>query len=183
MGVSSTQVSRAAAELDELLEAWRASELGRHRYIILDAQHEKVRQGGAVFDAAIPIACAVGADGKRGVLVCAVSLSEAEVRWRTFLAGLKDRGLLGVELIVSDAYEGLQAARKAVFGSIPWQRSAKADASSTCNRMRASMCRLWQRGRRLPLTCVRSLMRRISRKLNIFSRSSWTVTRRRRRRW
>lgn len=122
MNVSSTQVSRAAAELDELLEAWRTRELGRYRYVVLDAQYEKVRQGGQVLDAAILIACGVGADGQRDVLGCSVSLSEAEVHWRTFLAGLKDRGLHGIELVVSDAHEGLQAARKAVFGSVPWQR-------------------------------------------------------------
>lgn len=122
MEVSSTQVSRAAAELDELLEAWRTRDLGQYRYIVLDAQYEKVRQGGQVLDAAVLIACGVGSDGKRDVLGCSVSLSEAEVHWRAFLSSLKDRGLHGVELIVSDAHEGLQAARKAVFGSVPWQR-------------------------------------------------------------
>ncbi len=122
MEVSSTQVSRAAAELDELLEAWRTRQLGRYRYVVLDAQYEKVRQGGQVLDAAVLLACGVGADGKRDVLGCSVSLSEAEVHWRSFLSSLKDRGLHGIELIVSDAHEGLQAARKAVFGSVPWQR-------------------------------------------------------------
>jgi putative transposase len=122
MEVSSTQVSRAAKELDELLEAWRTRELGRYRYLVLDAQYEKVRQGGQVLDAAVLLACGVGADGKRDVLGCSVSLSEAEVHWRGFLSSLKDRGLHGVELIVSDAHEGLAAARKAVFGSVPWQR-------------------------------------------------------------
>jgi transposase-like protein len=120
--ISSTQVSRAAAELDVLLEAWRSRELGRYRYILLDAQYEKVRQGGQVLDAAVLIACGVDANGHRDVLGCSVSLSEAEVHWRTFLSELKDRGLYGIELIVSDAHEGLQAARRAVFPSVPWQR-------------------------------------------------------------
>jgi transposase-like protein len=122
MDVSSTQVSRAAAELDELLIAWRERDLGVYRYVILDAQYEKVRQGGQVLDAAVLIACGVDADGRRDVLGCSVSLSEAEVHWRTFLTSLKDRGLYGVEFIVSDAHEGLQAARRAVFPSVPWQR-------------------------------------------------------------
>ena len=122
MDVSSTQVSRAAAELDELLSAWRERELGQYRYVVLDAQYEKVRQGGQVLDAAVLIACGVGADGRRDVLGCSVSLSEAEVHWRSFLGELKDRGLYGMELIVSDAHEGLQAARRAVFPSVPWQR-------------------------------------------------------------
>lgn len=51
-----------------------------------------------------------------------MSLSEAEVLWRAFLTSLKDRGLNGIELIASDAHVGLQAARKAVFPSVPWQR-------------------------------------------------------------
>lgn len=122
MEVSSSQVSRAAAELDELLSAWRTRDLGRYRYVILDAQYEKVRQGGRVLDAAVLIACGVDETGRRDVLGISVSLSEAEVHWRGFLSDLKDRGLHGMELIVSDAHEGLQAARKAVFGSIPWQR-------------------------------------------------------------
>jgi transposase-like protein len=120
--ISSTQVSRAAGELDRLLEAWRCRELERYPYLVLDARYEKVRQGGQVLDAAVLIACGVDDQGNRDILGCSVSLSEAEVHWRTFLADLKDRGLCGVELIVSDAHEGLKAARKAVFPSVPWQR-------------------------------------------------------------
>ena len=122
MDVSSSQVSRAARELDELLADWRERELGVYRYIILDARYEKVRQGGQVLDAAVLIACGVGADGQRDILGCSVSLSEAEVHWRAFLTSLKDRGLYGIELIASDAHAGLQAARRAVFPSVPWQR-------------------------------------------------------------
>jgi putative transposase len=120
--VSSSQVSRAAAELDELLASWRERELGCYRYVVLDAQYEKVRQSGQVLDAAVLIACGVDADGRRDILGCSVSLSEAEVHWRAFLTSLKDRGLYGIELIASDAHEGLQAARRAVFPSVPWQR-------------------------------------------------------------
>ena len=122
LDVSSTQVSRAAAELDEVLEAWRTRPLGGYRYLVLDAQYEKVRQGGQVLDAAVLLACGVDEDGRRDVLGCSVSLSEAEVHWREFLSSLKDRGLHGLQLVVSDAHEGLQAARKAVFGGMPWQR-------------------------------------------------------------
>jgi transposase-like protein len=120
--VSSSQVSRAAAELDDMLEAWRSRDLGCYRYVVLDAQYEKVRQGGQVLDAAVLIACGVDEHGHRDVLGCSVSLSEAEVHWRAFLSELKDRGLYGLHLIVSDAHEGLRAARQAVFPSVPWQR-------------------------------------------------------------
>lgn len=120
--ISSSQVSRAAAQLDAVLEAWRTRELDCYRYVVLDARYEKVRQGGQVLDAAVLIACGVSDQGHRDVLGCSVSLSEAEVHWRAFLSQLKDRGLHGIELIVSDAHEGLGAARKAVFPSVPWQR-------------------------------------------------------------
>lgn len=60
--------------------------------------------------------------GKRQVLGVSVALSEQEVHWREFLSQLKDRGLHGVEPFVADAHEGLKAARRAVFPSVPWQR-------------------------------------------------------------
>jgi putative transposase len=120
--VSSTQVSRAAAELDAVFEAWRTRSLGLYRYVYLDARYEKVRQDGQVRDAAVLIASGVDEHGKRAVLGVSVALSEQELHWRTFLQRLVDRGLRGVELIISDAHVGLQAARKAVFGGVPWQR-------------------------------------------------------------
>lgn len=120
--VSSTQVSQATALLDEQLQAWRERPLGRIKYLYLDARYEKVRQDGQVRDAAVLIAAGVNQDGKREVLGVSVSLSEQEVHWRTFLEKLVARGLAGIELITSDAHTGLNHARKAVFGGVPWQR-------------------------------------------------------------
>jgi transposase-like protein len=120
--VSSTQVSRAAGLLDEELDQWRNRPLGRVPYLILDARYEKVRHGGAVVDCAVLVAVGITPEGKRSVLGVSVSLSEAEVHWRDFLASLQDRGLHGVELIVSDDHAGLKAARTACFAGVPWQR-------------------------------------------------------------
>ena len=120
--VSATQVSRAAEQLDETLEAWRTRPLGEVTYLYLDARYEKVRQAGSVRDAAILMASGVKWDGKRSILGISVSLSEAETHWRVFLDGLVKRGLMGVELVVSDNHKGLEAARKAVFTGVPWQR-------------------------------------------------------------
>ncbi len=120
--VSSSQVSQAAAALDEQLAAWRERPLGRSRYLWLDAHYEKVRQDGQVRDAAVLKAVGLTEDGKRMILGTSVALSEHEVHWRNFLQSLVERGLCGVELIISDAHEGLKAARKAVFGGVPWQR-------------------------------------------------------------
>lgn len=120
--VSSTQVSRATAELDGLLAAWRTRPLGECPYLVLDARYEKVRVDGQVRDAAVLIAIGIDRTGHRRVLGVSVSLSEAEVHWREFLSGLVARGLSGVRLITSDAHEGLAAARRAVLGAVPWQR-------------------------------------------------------------
>ena len=120
--ISSSDVSRATALLDEDLGRWRTRPLGRLKYLILDARYEKIRQGGCVVDCAVLIAIGVDAEGRRSVLGVSVSLSEAEVHWREFFKSLLERGLHGVELIVSDAHAGLAEARKACFHSVPWQR-------------------------------------------------------------
>ncbi|MEN6534719.1 MAG: IS256 family transposase [Bryobacteraceae bacterium] len=122
LNVCSSEVSRAAKLLDEELEKWRCRPLGQFPYLVLDARYEKVRHGGSVISCALLVAVGIGTDGKRSVLGVSVSLSEAEVHWREFLAGLQDRGLHGVKLIVSDDHAGLKAAREARFAGIPWQR-------------------------------------------------------------
>jgi transposase-like protein len=121
-GVSSTQVSRCAAELDDVLTKWRDRPLGAYPFLILDARYEKVRHGGSVVDCAVLVAVGIGLDGKRSILGVSVKLSEAEVHWREFLGSLTARGLHGVELIVSDGHAGLKEARQACFPSVPWQR-------------------------------------------------------------
>ena len=120
--VSSSQVSRATAQLDEVLQSWRERPLGECRYLYLDALYTPVRQDGQVRDAAILLAVGVNEAGKRQIMGVSVSLSEAEVHWRAFLQSLVQRGLRGVQLITSDAHIGLKAARQAVFGGVPWQR-------------------------------------------------------------
>jgi len=120
--VTSVQVSRAVAELDQQLQAWRERPLGRYKYLWLDARYEKVRVDGLVRDAAVLMAAGLNLDGKREVLGVSSSLSEAEIHWRSFLESLTRRGLAGVELITSDDHAGMEKARKAVFGGVPWQR-------------------------------------------------------------
>jgi transposase-like protein len=120
--VTSTQVSRAAAELDEQLDAWRNRPIGEITYLVLDARYEKIRHDGAVRPCALLTAIGIGTDGKRSVLGCSVQLSEAETHWRKFLEGLLKRGMHGVKLVVSDDHTGLKAARQAVMTGVPWQR-------------------------------------------------------------
>lgn len=121
-GISSSTVSQAAKQLDEKLEQWRNSPLGKMVYLFLDARYEKVRQDGEVRDAAVLIAVGVDLSGHRKVLGVTISLGEQEIHWRKFLESLVKRGLRGVKLIISDDHSGLKAARQAVFGGIPWQR-------------------------------------------------------------
>jgi len=120
--ISSTQVSRLVAQLDETLQAWRERTLGVYVYLFLDARYEKVRQDGQIRDVALLTAVGVDLKGRRSILGVSVSLNEQEIHWRTFLQSLVKRGLQGVQLIVSDDHAGLKAARQAVFGGIPWQR-------------------------------------------------------------
>ena len=120
--ISAMQVSRAAAQLDEVLQQWRERPLGEIMYLYVDARYEKVREAGQVRDAAVLVASGITPAGERQVLGVSVSLSEHETHRKAFLQGLKDRGMQGVQLVVSDDHAGLGAARRAVLGSVPWQR-------------------------------------------------------------
>jgi transposase-like protein len=122
VSISSTQVSRAAEQLDAGLTAWRERPLDETPYLFLDARYERVREAGRLVDCAVLVATGITKDGHRRVLGVSVALSEAEVHWRAFLDSLIRRGLRGVKLIVSDAHAGLNAARRATLPSVPWQR-------------------------------------------------------------
>jgi putative transposase len=120
--ISSSTVSRLTTQLDEELQRWRERPLGDVPYLVLDARYEHVRRGGTVVDMALLVAIGITADGHRTVLGVSVSDSEAEVHWREFFKSLVARGLQGVRYLVSDAHEGLRAARQACFSGVPWQR-------------------------------------------------------------
>lgn len=122
VGISPMQVSRATAKLDETLLEWRERPLGEITYLYVDARYEKVRDAGQVRDAAVLVASGITPGGERQIFGVSVSLSEQEMHWKDFLKGLKDRGLNGVKLIISDDHAGLGAARRVVFGSVSWQR-------------------------------------------------------------
>ena len=122
VGISPMQVSRATAKLDETLLEWRERPLGEITYLYVDARYEKVRDAGQVRDAAVLVASGITPSGERQIFGVSVSLSEQEMHWKDFLKGLKDRGLNGVKLIISDDHAGLGAARRVVFGSVSWQR-------------------------------------------------------------
>ena len=120
--VSSTQVSDATKRLDAELECWRSSPLGHYMYLLLDARYEHVRVDGVVRSCALFTAIGVDVMGHRKLLGTSVSLSEAEVHWRSFLSSLKLRGLHVMSMITADEHKGIAAALKAVFLGVPVQR-------------------------------------------------------------
>ena len=121
-GISKSQVSALCAQIDERVGAFLDRPLeGEWPYLWLDATYLKVRQGGRVVSVAAIIACAVNQDGRREILGLAIGESEARPFWVKFLTSLKQHGLTGVKLVISDAHEGLKAAIAQVF-SATWQR-------------------------------------------------------------
>ena len=120
--ISKSEVSRICAGLDEQVDAFRNRPLeGRYPYLWLDAKVEKVRDGGRVVRKALVLAYAVHESGYREVIGLDVGEAETEAFWRSFLRGLVERGLTGVQLVVSDAHAGLKKAIAQVLGC-PWQR-------------------------------------------------------------
>ena len=123
-GVSKSTVSRICADIDREVEPVRQRPLGHvaFPYVFVDATYVKARVDHQVVSRAVVIAIGVSAEGVREVLGVDVGDSEDEVFWTAFLTSLKDRGLGGVDLVISDAHRGLQTAfRKTMQGSA-WQR-------------------------------------------------------------
>jgi transposase-like protein len=120
--ISKSEVSRLCQGLDEQVEAFRQRPLeGRYPYLWLDAKVEKVRDGGRVVRKCLVLAYGVHESGYREVIGLDVGEAETEAFWRSFLRGLVERGLTGVQLVVSDAHAGLKTAIAQVLGC-PWQR-------------------------------------------------------------
>jgi putative transposase len=123
-GISKSQVSAMAKELDAVVEAFRSRplEAGPYTYVWLDALTQKVREGGRVVNVAVVIATGVNAEGRRESLGFDVITTEDGAGWTAFLRSLVARGLSGVALVVSDDHKGLKAALAAVLPGASWQR-------------------------------------------------------------
>jgi transposase-like protein len=120
-GVSAGQVSQLCTALDEKVRQFRERPLGESRYLWVDALYEKVREDDRVESMAVVIATGVNAQGRREVLGFDVLPTETDEGWTQFFKSLKERGLSGVQLVISDAHGGLKgAARKALKAE--WQR-------------------------------------------------------------
>ena len=122
-GISKSQVSRLCEALDAEVERFRTRKLdGPYPYVWLDATFLKVRQDGRVVSLAVVLAIGVGASGQREVLGLDVGPSEDGAFWVQFLRSLVARGLSGVQLVISDAHQGLKGAIEAVLQGAAWQR-------------------------------------------------------------
>jgi transposase-like protein len=122
-GISKSQVSRLCQELDAEVARFRERPLdGPCPYIWLDATYVKVRENGRVLSMAVVIAIGLRTTGEREVLGYDVGYSEDGAFWLQFLRGLVARGLHGVQLVVSDAHQGLRQAIDAAFHGAGWQR-------------------------------------------------------------
>jgi putative transposase len=121
-GISKSQVSRLCEEIDGKVKAFLDRPIeGDWPYLWLDATYVKVRQNSRVVFVAVIVAVGVNSDGRREVLGMDIGPSEAEAFWTAFLRKLRQRGLRGVKLVISDAHEGLKAAVTKLLNAA-WQR-------------------------------------------------------------
>lgn len=122
--ISAMTVSRVAAELDEKLGEFRSRRLDQTSwpYLMIDARYEKVRVEGKVISQAVLVVVGFTIQGRREVLDWRVGDSESEGHWGQVFQSLKDRGLQGVKLVVSDAHRGIRAALTRHFQGSAWQR-------------------------------------------------------------
>ena len=123
-GISKSQVSRICSELDAVVDSFLGRPLdgGPYPYLWLDALTQKVREDGRIVNVSVAVATGVNREGKREVLGIDVGTSEDGAFWLAFLRSLAARGLGGVELVTSDAHQGLKDAIARVFAGASWQR-------------------------------------------------------------
>jgi len=109
-GISKSEVSRMAAELDTVVRQFKERPLdgGPYRYLWIDALTQRVREGGRVVNVSAVIATAVNAEGNREIIGFDIATTEDTAAWTAFLRALVARGLSGVELVISDAHGGNQ---------------------------------------------------------------------------
>jgi transposase-like protein len=151
-GLSKSQVSELARSLDGEVAAFRSRPLdaGPYPYVWVDALAVKCREAGRIVNVACVLATGVDADGHREVLGVDVLTTEDGAGWTSFLRGLVARGLSGVELVISDAHQGLKQAIAAVLPGASWQRCRT-------HFMRNLLCRVPKSAQGLVATLVRTV--------------------------
>jgi putative transposase len=120
---SASSISEITRRLDEQLKQFSQRPLAQeYPYVILDARYERVREEGAIESRAILVALGIDWEGRRQVLALEYAQRESQNSWKEFLLSLKQRGLNGVRLVVSDDHPGLKRAVREVLTEAWWQR-------------------------------------------------------------
>jgi putative transposase len=123
VGISKSQVSSLAGDLDKNLNQWRQRRLDKtYPYLVVDARYEKIRTAAGVVSKAVMIVVGVADCGHREILSIQIGDSENEVDWGIIFKELKERGLSGVNYVVSDDHKGLVKALQRHFQGVLWQR-------------------------------------------------------------
>ena len=120
---SASAISAINKTLDESLRRFAERRLDEpYPYLIVDARYERVREAGVIRSQAVLIAIGINWEGRRQVLAVELANRESRSSWRDFLVKLRDRGLHGVEFVVSDDHAGLKAAIREIVAEAAWQR-------------------------------------------------------------
>lgn len=120
--VSKSQVSRLCQDLDQELLSWRMRPLGEYPYLVVDARYEKIRTARGVVSESILIVAGINEEGMREILAVEVANAESATSWGELFRSLNERGLTGVEYVVSDDHTGLVKAVERYFAGAIWQR-------------------------------------------------------------
>jgi transposase-like protein len=121
--VSKDAVSRITKKLDEEVQRWRERGIElAFPYLIVDACYLKTRWGDRVGDLALLVAVGIGEDGYREVLAVESAAGERKEAYRSMLKALLERGLTGVQLVVSDDHEAIKYAVATELPEAAWQR-------------------------------------------------------------
>jgi len=120
---SASAISQINRQMDDELEKFAHRELEEeYPYLILDARYEKVRESGVIRSQAVLKAVGINWEGRRSILGVELANRETKTSWREFLVGLKQRGLRGVDLVITDDHEGLKQAVAEILPQAVWQR-------------------------------------------------------------
>ena len=120
---SKSQVSALTSKLDAELDAWRNRPLSdEYPYLIVDAQYHKVRENHRIVSKGVLTVVGINNEGYREVLAVECGITENETTWSDVFKKLIDRGLKGVQLVISDDHQGLVNAVERYFQGCQWQR-------------------------------------------------------------
>lgn len=123
--VSPSTVSALNKKIYATIEGWRNQPItGKHPYVYLDGIVMKRTWAGEVRAVSLLVAIGVNEEGYREILGICEGAKEDKAGWHGFLKHLKERGLTGVELIVSDACMGLKESVHDFYPDARWQRCA-----------------------------------------------------------